>query len=118
MIYYLLKPIATFTIRICFRKIYINKKEVLLQNGPLLIASNHPNSFLDAILLCILFDKPLYLLTRGDTFKKKWIAKILYALHMLPVYRQREGSENLHRNYDTFNTCIDIFKKNGICICK
>jgi 1-acyl-sn-glycerol-3-phosphate acyltransferase len=116
MLYRLLKPIASFTIKICFRKININEKALLQHNGPLLLASNHPNSFLDAILLCILFKKPLYALTRGDTFKKKWIAKILYALHMLPVYREREGMENMHRNYDTFDKCLEIFKKNGIVL--
>ncbi len=33
---------------------------------------------------------------------------------MLPVYRTREGVENLSENYKTFEACIEIFKKNGL----
>jgi 1-acyl-sn-glycerol-3-phosphate acyltransferase len=116
MFYRLLKPIATLAAFIYFKKINVNKKQLLNHSGPLLLASNHPNSFLDAILLCILFKKPLYALARGDAFKNKWIAKILYQLNMLPVYREREGSENLHHNYNTFNKCLETFKHNGIVL--
>ena len=35
---------------------------------------------------------------------------------MLPVYREKEGTENLQLNYHTFNDCINIFKKNGIVL--
>ena len=33
---------------------------------------------------------------------------------MLPVYRVSEGTENLGINYETFDACKSIFKKNGI----
>lgn len=85
-------------------------------NGPLLIACNHPNSFLDAIIIATLFDKPIYSLTRGDTFKKKWHAALLNSLNMLPVYRMSEGAENLNENYNTFAKCKKIFKQNGIVL--
>ncbi|MBK7884322.1 MAG: 1-acyl-sn-glycerol-3-phosphate acyltransferase [Chitinophagaceae bacterium] len=116
MLYRLIKPFAVLIIKICFKKIYINNRNLLSNNGPFLLASNHPNSFLDAILLCILFKKPVYALTRGDAFKKKWAAKILHALHMLPVYREREGTENLHHNYKTFDKCLKILEQGGIIL--
>jgi 1-acyl-sn-glycerol-3-phosphate acyltransferase len=94
----------------------INNKEIIKKNGPLLIAANHPNSFLDAILLCSLFNQPIYSLARGDAFKNNLVAKILRALKMFPVYRVSEGVENLEENYSTFKDCIDIFKKNGIVL--
>jgi 1-acyl-sn-glycerol-3-phosphate acyltransferase len=84
--------------------------------GPLLLAANHPNSFLDAIILCTLFDRPVYSLARGDSFKNKLIAKLLYALKILPVYRVSEGVENLEENYKTFDACKQIFKQNGIVL--
>ncbi len=84
--------------------------------GPLLIAANHPNSFLDAILLCSVFKQPIYSLARGDAFKNNIVAKILRALNMFPVYRVSEGVENLDENYKTFDDCIEVFKKNGIVL--
>src|SRR5450432_1252449 len=86
------------------------------EQGPLIIASNHPNSFLDAIILATLFKNPVYSLARGDAFAGKMITKILTAFNMLPVYRVSEGVENLEQNYATFEACQDIFKKNGIVL--
>ncbi len=89
---------------------------MLQKAGPLLIASNHPNSFLDAIILATLFKNPVYSLARGDAFAGKLITKILLSLNMLPVYRVSEGVENLENNYTTFEACQDIFKQNGIVL--
>jgi 1-acyl-sn-glycerol-3-phosphate acyltransferase len=82
----------------------------------LILAVNHPNSFLDAVIIDTIFDQPVYSLARGDAFNKKWIADILKALKILPVFREREGKENLHRNYHTFDACLEIFKKNGVVL--
>ena len=116
MLYSFVKIIARLAIKIYCRNITINKKEILQQNGPLLLAVNHPNSFLDAIIFCTLFDRPVYSLARGDAFKKTFAAKILYSFKILPVYRVSEGVENLEENYKTFEECKKIFKQNGIVL--
>ena len=116
MLYSLLKNPAKLAFLIWCRHLLINKKEILNAEGPLLIAANHPNSFLDAVLLCTLFKKPVYSLARGDVFANNFFAKILRALKMLPVYRLSEGPENLDENYKTFDDCIKVFKENGIVL--
>jgi len=62
------------------RRIIINKPDILKKEGPLLLACNHPNSFLDAAILADLFKEPVYSLTRGDVFKRPFYRKILQAL--------------------------------------
>ena len=116
MLYSFVKIIARLALPIYCRDIAINRKEYLNHKGPLLLAVNHPNSFLDAIILCTLFDKPVYSLARGDAFKKKIFARILYLFKMFPVYRVSEGVENLEENYKTFEQCKNIFKQNGIVL--
>lgn len=96
------------------RRLTVNKPELLKEKGPLLLASNHPNSFLDSVLLDTIFNPPVWSLARGDVFKKPFYIKLLTALHILPVYRTSEGVENLSENYKTFEECISIFRKNGI----
>lgn len=98
------------------KKLQINKRELFRNNGPLLIAANHPNSFLDAVLITALFGKPVYSLARGDVFTNKFIRRLLRSLNILPVYRISEGAENLNHNYSTFEQCREIFKKNGIVL--
>ena len=116
MFYKLLHFPAKLALHIWCRHLRINNKIILNADGPLLIAANHPNSFLDAILLCALFKQPIYSLARGDAFKNKFIHKILTSLNMFPVYRVSEGVENLEENYKTFEDCIHVFKKNGIVL--
>ena len=113
MLYKILLFPARLFVRFFCRKIIINNKSLLQKRGPLLVAANHPNSFLDAIILASLFKYPVYSLARGDAFAGKIITRILTSLHMLPVYRVSEGVENLENNYTTFNACQHIFKNNG-----
>jgi len=111
-------------IRLFCHSIDVDKRSLLQTKGPLLIASNHPNSFLDAIIFDILFDIPVTSLARGDAFRNKRIFKVLRSLKMLPVYRIREGAEHLNANYDTFNCCIELFRQDegvlifseGLCV--
>ncbi len=116
MLYSLIKIPAKFALWIYCRKLSINKKEMLLSEGPLLIAANHPNSFLDAIVLATIFKKPIYSLARGDAFANNFYSRLLTSLKMFPVYRITEGVENLENNYNTFEQCLELFKQNGIVL--
>ena len=98
------------------RLIIIDKPELLKQKGPLLLAANHPNSFLDAVILDSLFEQPVWSLARGDVFKNKFIARILNAIKILPVYRVSEGVHNLSSNYETFDDCKKIFREKGLVL--
>jgi 1-acyl-sn-glycerol-3-phosphate acyltransferase len=82
----------------------------------LLIAANHPNSFLDAIILSTLFKEPVHSLARGDAFAGKWITWFLKTINMLPVYRVSEGVENLDHNYSTFDACQKLFQENKVVL--
>lgn len=116
MFYQLLKTYARLTIHLYCSKIVVNKKELLKIKGPVLFAANHPNSFLDGVILSTLLDETLYSLTRGDVFKNKRIGKILSWLKLLPVYRTSEGAHNLAHNYTTFAACHKVFKKDQVVL--
>ncbi len=116
MLYKILHVGARIALHIWCRQLTMNKPAIVNHKGPLLIAANHPNSFLDAILLCSIFKQPIYSLARGDVFKNNTVSKILRALKMFPVYRVSEGVENLNENYKTFDECLNIFKQNGIVL--
>jgi 1-acyl-sn-glycerol-3-phosphate acyltransferase len=116
LLFALLKLPARLAFWIYCRRLYATHKDRLRSKGPLLIAANHPNSFLDAIVLATLFRQPIYSLARGDAFAGGFISRILRQLNILPVYRLSEGAENLGQNYSTFDACRDIFKQNGIVL--
>ena len=115
-LYQFVKIPARLAIKIYCKYIKINLPEALAYDGPLLICCNHPNSFLDAIIITTLFKKPVHSLARGDVFKNKWMNFIFRNLNMLPVYRTREGVENLENNYKSFAACEELFKNKGVVL--
>ncbi|HEU5167583.1 MAG TPA: 1-acyl-sn-glycerol-3-phosphate acyltransferase [Chitinophagaceae bacterium] len=116
MLYSILKVIVRLAAKIFCRKIIINNPELLKEKGPIILACSHPNSFLDAVLMDIIFERPVWSLTRGDAFLNKKITRLFYKLKMLPVYRPSEGVENLSENYKTFDACIELFKRHQIVL--
>lgn len=116
MLYRLLKFFIRPALFIFCRRVIISRPEMLREKGPLLLACNHPNSFLDAIILDLLFDQPIWSLARGDVFKNKFFVRLLTSLKIMPVYRTSEGVENLSTNYKTFDACLSIFKQNGVVL--
>lgn len=111
MLYKLLKAYARLAIRVYCTKVVINKPEVLREKGPILFAANHPNSFLDGIILTTLSEEPVHSLARGDAFAHPGVNRFLRALRLLPVYRTSEGVENLGHNYTTFASCQQAFQQ-------
>ena len=105
-------------------KIHLKNKRLFKTKGPLLIIANHPNSFLDALIIGSYYKRRVYFLARGDAFKKPIHRFLLESLNMIPVYRLREGKEFLHLNDYAFNKSIDLLSKGfavlifieGICI--
>ncbi len=116
MLYYIVKYWVRVTLFVYFKKIKFSSNEVLKVKGPLILACNHPNSFLDAIILGAKFNKPVHFLARGDAFKKPLVKKIFNALKMIPIYRISEGRENLLNNDETFDRCSAILKNDGIVL--
>jgi len=94
--------------RTYFKKYEMSNFDQLPSNSGLLFAANHQNAFLDPIVLAGHLKKPVYFLTRADIFKKKIANKILRKVHMLPIFRQRDGVNTAEKNKTTFDQCYDI----------
>ena len=108
---HLLKIIIRAALWLFCNNIHIKNKHLLFKKGPLLIIANHPNSFLDALIIATYYKRKIFFLARGDVFKKKFFRFLLTSLNMIPVYRLREGKENLYLNDFAFNESIKLLIK-------
>ncbi len=117
---FVLYNLVKIWIRLCLlffcRRIMFNDRDVLKTKGPLLLACNHPNSFLDAIIIGSYFKRPVHFLARGDAFRKPLVKKILTTLKLIPIYRLSEGREYLALNDATFEQCGEILADGGIVL--
>lgn len=99
-----------------FFKLYYKRVTIIgtqyLTNKATILAANHPNSLMDALILGVTLKQPIYSLARGDAFKNKWASRILHTYNMMPIYRQSEGKNNLQQNSTTFAECQNILSQN------
>lgn len=116
MLYRLIQIVARWALLLFCCRLRVHPAAILRQKGPLLLAVNHPNSFLDAVILGALFRHPIHFLARGDAFHQPLARRILGLLHAIPVYRLSEGKTNLGLNEASFEACLKIFRRNGIVL--
>lgn len=109
--YWVRLALPFFAKRVTFRG-----PEQLAQKGPLILAVNHPNSFLDAVLLGAFMHQHVYYLARGDVFRIGWVRKLFTKMKMLPIYRIRDGKDKLGLNDQTFERSREVLEKNGILL--
>ena len=97
---------------------------LMSSKGPLLIVANHPDSFLDAVILGAYYPHKLHFLARGDVFRKPLYGFLLRSIGMIPIHRAREGREHLHLNAGTFEESVEVLRRGdgllifieGICL--
>lgn len=106
IVYAILRPIVELGARIFMRQLSIRGMEHFPKDKPVLLISNHQNAMLDPVLLCVLLPRQLHWLTRSDVFKKGFVERFLHQLNMMPVYRERDGVDDLRsKNQMIFEEC-------------
>ncbi|SEH05507.1 1-acyl-sn-glycerol-3-phosphate acyltransferase [Candidatus Venteria ishoeyi] len=110
--YWFLNQYVAFIDWIIHNKKIIVGKENIPKDKPILFAPNHQNALSDpmAVLLNTPF-QPVWL-ARADIFKKGIVSTLLRFLKIMPVYRMRDGKENLSKNDKTFTDSIKVLKNN------
>ena len=103
-LYQFVKYSGRIGLPIFFGKFEINGREHIPEDLPFLIAPNHQNAFLDAILMGVYNQKPVHFLTRSDVFVPPFVGA-LQALNMMPIYRIRDGYDKLSKNEAVFEIC-------------
>lgn len=95
-----------------YRRLRIYGKNNIPKDSGVLLAPNHQNAFMDAITIACKFNSQISFLIRADVFKTKTAATLLQSLRMMPIYRQRDGVENLEKNEAIFDTCYQMLNAN------
>lgn len=110
--YWCFKQYVIFADWLIQRKTVVTGREKIPKNKPILFAPNHQNALSDP--LAVLLNTPYQpvWLARADIFKSKFIIKVLRFLKIMPVYRLRDGKENLGKNDQTFVESIKVLEHN------
>lgn len=116
--YALLKFVSGFWHNnVYYRRVIVYGRENIDLSASNIFAPNHQNALMDALAVLFTHKGQPVFLARSDIFRKKFMAKLLYFLKMLPVYRIRDGFSSLKENDEIFEKTIDVLKnRNGLVI--
>ena len=92
--------------RTFFQKVYILQKENVPEEGPIIFAANHPTAFLEPMVHIPFLKRNSYFILRGDYFESDLARKALNTINIIPIFRQRDGLENMRKNKDLFGFFI------------
>ncbi|NCA86644.1 MAG: hypothetical protein EOM83_13930 [Clostridia bacterium] len=108
--YDLLRIHARFLHSLVHRRITISGRENIPKNMALIFAPNHQNALMDAMAVLLHVRQQPVWLARADIFGNPVINKILHFLKISPVYRIRDGKDNLAKNDEVFDLSMRVLK--------
>jgi 1-acyl-sn-glycerol-3-phosphate acyltransferase len=109
-LYAIIKPMVTFFFKTYFR-VSVHNQHNIPKDGIVIFAPNHQNALMDALaVLSNIQGQPVFL-GRADIFKNPLQRKILTFLKILPIFRIRDGKNNLSHNDAIFVKTIDVLKQ-------
>lgn len=99
-----------------YKKFIVLGKSNIPTDKPLIFTPNHQNALMDALALLFSTNKQLVFVARADIFKKPAIARILYFLKILPIYRVRDGFDTIKKNDDIIRETNDIINSGSAMV--
>jgi len=117
LLYTLLKWILSIALRVFFRRFQVDGLEMLRRaKGPLILAVNHPNTFMDPLIVATLVRQRVAFIANGSIFNR--FTRPLFAyFHVIPVYRKKDTSDSTlspaELNKRTFQRCYDYLEGKG-----
>ena len=113
MFYSLIHKISVLAIKLFFNRISIQNKQIAPKSGPVIFVANHPNFFMDPLIVGSYCPRKLYFFAKSTLFNssiKKWA---LTKFNLVPVYRKIDDKENMGGNINSFKKGYEILEKNA-----
>ena len=108
--YIVIRSIMQIGFYFYFKKIKVYGKEKLPKEGGIILSPNHQNGVIDPFIVGVDYGDEITSLTRADIFGGL-LHKAFTAMKMIPVYRIRDGYNNLKNNDSIFNVCYNLLGK-------
>ena len=94
-------------IRGMFSDISSEGKENIPSDGAVILAPNHCNTLMDALVILQDWKEATLFGARADIFRKPFVNKLLRFLRIVPLPRARDGVSEVLRNHQTMEEVLD-----------
>jgi 1-acyl-sn-glycerol-3-phosphate acyltransferase len=113
MTYAIVRGLARVLLALFYRRIEIHGLERVPSHGPLIVAANHHNALVDAILLLATVPRRLAPLAKAPLFAHPLIAPFLWLVGAIPVHRRQDTDTGDVRNAAMFAAAAAALRRGG-----
>ena len=107
--YRAVRGVARFWLWFLFKAVDVRHPERVPDRGPILLCVNHPNNFIDSLVVGAAMRRKVHYLATATMFRNGLLARFLLACGAIPVYRRQDDPGQMDRNTDTFAACYEVF---------
>ncbi len=108
--------IARFWLWFFFKRVDVHHVERVPAGGPVLLCVNHPNNFIDSLLVGAAVPRKVHYLATAALFRNSLLARFLRACGAIPVYRKQDDPDKMDRNADVFAACYRAFDEDRVVV--
>jgi len=112
--YALVRIVGRFWVWFLFRSVDVRNAGRVPHRGPVLLCINHPNNFIDSLLVGAVVDRKVHYLTTAALFRNPIVARFLTAVGAIPVYRRQDDPDKMDKNVGTFEACVTTLAAGGL----
>ncbi len=105
--YAIVRTFARFWLWFFFKRVGVRHPERVPRGGPVLLCINHPNNFIDSLVVGAAVPRKVHYLATAALFRNRLLARFLLGMGAIPVYRRQDDPEKMDKNADTFQACFD-----------
>lgn len=108
MIYQVICTLLRWFMRFFYPRVFILHSESIPKDKPFILVCNHHNSFMNAFLLAIQFETPLYFIKPVRRQSGKLVRLLMDSLHIVPLRKgwHRSGEEQLFNPWPNLRNLI------------
>jgi 1-acyl-sn-glycerol-3-phosphate acyltransferase len=112
--YRTVRRITRFWVWFLFKRVHAHHRERVPARGPVLLCVNHPNNFIDSLLVGAVMPRKVHYLATAALFRNPLLARFLRAAGAIPVYRRQDDPDKMDRNVDVFAACYRAFDQGRV----
>ncbi|MBW8334353.1 MAG: 1-acyl-sn-glycerol-3-phosphate acyltransferase [Prolixibacteraceae bacterium] len=108
--YEMIRTYVRFAFWLTHKSVVVTGRKQIPKWKPVIFAANHQNALMDPLALACTNSFQTVWLARADIFKSKSAQSFLKYIKLLPIYRIRDGKDNLSNNEQIFEQVTHILE--------
>jgi 1-acyl-sn-glycerol-3-phosphate acyltransferase len=104
--YAAVRAIGRFWLWFFFKRMRVRHPERVPRSGAVLLCINHPNNFIDSLVVGAAVPRKVHYLATAALFRNPLLRWFLLTLGAIPVYRRQDDPDKMDQNASAFEACF------------